>query len=247
MSAVAPVKFAHTALELLVNASDSAAAFEVDPELVRTAPMESDGANEGTEALETPSDDAAEDFEDVFKASILKDLMQKRSPRISTDRTKRVAEMPAFANQSTDSHIAFDNPTGAPSLRIGNPMARILECDGRELLAVSKVNNIILGSRAMDSIILDLLSDRATEVSYQILQLVSADSESEDARMEKRPRLFYPPVESHRLEQSPGEAYLFLEPSIDHGRRQHRQPTSAASLRRDPHIAVLEKLVYTSS
>ncbi|KAJ7886459.1 hypothetical protein B0H14DRAFT_2563389 [Mycena olivaceomarginata] len=92
--------------------------------------------SEATEVL----DDGVEDFEDtlaihdsepraqkyslhilvngkqVSKASILKDLMQHRSPRLSTDRTKRVAGIPAFANQlGSDRHrIAFDGPTGAP-------------------------------------------------------------------------------------------------------------------------------------
>ncbi|KAJ7462853.1 hypothetical protein FB451DRAFT_1043530, partial [Mycena latifolia] len=115
----------------------------------------------------------------VSKASILKDLMQNRSPRLSTDRTKRVAGVPAFANQSIDTHIAFDNPTGAPSLRVGNPIATIVECEGDQFLAIGQVNNIIFGSRAMDSILLDLLSDPGTKISYQILRLVSATSEDD--------------------------------------------------------------------
>ncbi|KAJ7699797.1 hypothetical protein B0H14DRAFT_3652433 [Mycena olivaceomarginata] len=104
------------------------------------------------ESMELPADDNVEDFEDtlaihesptckhsphvlvdgkqVSKASILKDLMQHRSPRLSTDRTKRVAGIPAFANEAVPHHIAFDNPTGAPSLRIGNPVATIVRCDG---------------------------------------------------------------------------------------------------------------------
>ncbi|KAJ7455119.1 hypothetical protein FB451DRAFT_1049058, partial [Mycena latifolia] len=179
--------------ELLVNTPDPDVAFEVDPELIRLASPLSNEEVQEPEPLASPSDDAPEDFEDVLaihdtgpkkysphvdvagkkvsKASILKDLMQNRAPRLSTDRTKRVA------NQSTGSHITFDNPTGAPALRIGNPIATMVECEGQEFLAVGQVNNIILGSRALDSIVLDLLPDPATKISYQILQLIPSDSE----------------------------------------------------------------------
>ncbi|KAJ7450568.1 hypothetical protein FB451DRAFT_1527212 [Mycena latifolia] len=187
--------------ELLVGKPDTEEAFEIDPEL---SPVHGATSSELT-AQSTPShssEDAEEDFEDVLaihetpqsqkhsphvliagkqvsKASILKDLMQNRSPRLSTDRTKRVAGVPAFANQSIDTHIAFDNPTGAPSLRVGNPIATIVECEGDQFLAIGQVHNIIFGSRAMDSILLDLLSDPGTKISYQILRLVSATSEDD--------------------------------------------------------------------
>ncbi|KAJ7663276.1 hypothetical protein DFH06DRAFT_986756 [Mycena polygramma] len=108
-----------------------------------------------------------------------KDLMQNRAPRLSTDRTKRVAGLPAFANQSATRRIAFDNPTGAPSLRIGNPIATLVECEGKSYLAVAQVNTIISGAQSLDSILLDLLSDRVTKISYQIFQLVPTNSEDE--------------------------------------------------------------------
>jgi hypothetical protein len=105
--------------------------------------------------------------------------MQNRSVRLSTDRTKRVAGIPAFANQSASSHIAFDNPTGAPSLRIGNPIATLVQCEGDVFLAIGQVNTIILGSRSLDSIVLDLLCDSATKISYQIFQLAPTNSTDE--------------------------------------------------------------------
>ncbi|KAJ7635427.1 hypothetical protein B0H17DRAFT_1217291 [Mycena rosella] len=181
--------------ELLVNVPDTKAAFDIDPNLLRAASPPSDKLSEPIE----PADDAPEDFEDLLaihdtpatshsphvvvggkkisKASILKDLMQNRSPRLSTDRTKRVAGIPAFANQSAASHITFDSPTGAPSLRIGNPIATMVECEGQYFLAVAQVNNIILGSSAIDSIVLDLLSDPGVKISYQILRLIAPNSD----------------------------------------------------------------------
>ncbi|KAJ7355473.1 hypothetical protein DFH08DRAFT_954947 [Mycena albidolilacea] len=153
------------------------------------------------ESMELPTDDNVEDFEDtlaihesptckhsphvlidgkqVSKASVLKDFMQHHSPRLSTDRAKCVAGIPAFANEAVPHHIAFDNPTGAPSLRIGNPVATIVRCDGECFLAVGQVNTIILGSCPMESIVLELLPDRGTKISYQIFHLAPVNSGNE--------------------------------------------------------------------
>ncbi|KAK6988817.1 hypothetical protein R3P38DRAFT_3442955 [Favolaschia claudopus] len=180
--------------ELLVGKPDAESAFEIDPELLvegTTDPVDDDSTSNPAHPNSLPQsgdilDDGIEDFDDVLaihdaentkhsphivvdvkqmsKASILKDLMQHRSPRLSTDRTKRVAGIAAFSNSSKPHHdqIAFDN-NAAPSLRIGNPIATL-------------VNTIILGTQPMDSILLDLLPDRGTKISYQILQLISTDS-----------------------------------------------------------------------
>ncbi|KAF8181257.1 hypothetical protein K438DRAFT_1602018 [Mycena galopus ATCC 62051] len=129
--------------ELLVGKLDAETAFEINADLLsRAAPQPQVELAHPSESVEIPGleDDIVEDFEDVLaihehpaqtrkysphilvegklvsKASILKDLMQNRAPRLSTDRTKRVAGILAFANQSPSHHISFDNPTGAPSL-----------------------------------------------------------------------------------------------------------------------------------
>ncbi|KAK7022473.1 hypothetical protein R3P38DRAFT_2533277, partial [Favolaschia claudopus] len=121
------------------------------------------------------------DGKQISKASILKDLMQGRSPRLSTDRTRRVAGISAFSSGSGPLHIGFDGPTGAPSLRVGNPVATIVVCENNYFLAIAQVNTIILGTHPVDSILLDLLPDRGTKVSFQIFQLLSTDSEDDPA------------------------------------------------------------------
>ncbi|KAJ7930975.1 hypothetical protein B0H13DRAFT_1858209 [Mycena leptocephala] len=148
----------------------------------------------------------------ISKASILKDLMQNRSLRLSTDRTKRVAGIPAFANQSPNSHIAFDNPTGAPSLRIGNPIATLVECEGQVFLAVGQVNTIILGSQPLDSIVLDLLTDRSTKISYQMFQLLPTDrGDDPDGQYDWKWSLGF---ESRSIRDIPGHLIHPLNPTV---------------------------------
>ncbi|KAK7024706.1 hypothetical protein R3P38DRAFT_3532308, partial [Favolaschia claudopus] len=193
--------------ELLVGKPDADSAFEIDPELLvqgTTDSVDDDStANPAHSTLQPQAgevlNDDIEDFEDVLaihdaenpkhsphvlvdgkqisKASLLKDLMQNRSPRLSTDRTKRVAGIAAFSNNSgLHNQITFANATGAPSLRIGNPIATLVLCEEELFLAIGQVNTIILGTQPMDSIVLDLLPDRGTKISYQIFQLISTDS-----------------------------------------------------------------------
>ncbi|KAK6980552.1 hypothetical protein R3P38DRAFT_3466276 [Favolaschia claudopus] len=242
--------------ELLVGKPDAESAFEIDPELLAQGttelvdgdstvdPAPSGSLSHSAEVLE----DDVEDFEDVLsmhdtenakhsphvcvdgkqisKASILKDLMQNRSHRLSTDRTKRVAGIAAFSNNSGPLHdqITFDNTSGAPSLRIGNPIATLVLCEGEIFLAIGQVNTIVLGTRPMDSILLDLLPDRGTKISYQIFQLVSTDSTDDPSaqhdwkwslRFESKSihdvagRLIYPlnPTVSNRVPGKP--TYMF--------------------------------------
>jgi hypothetical protein len=138
--------------------------------------------------------------------------MQHRSPRLSTDRTKRVAGIPAFAKEAVPHHISFDNPTGAPSLRIGNPVATIVRCDGECFLAVGQVNTIILGSHPMDSIVLELLPDRGTKISYQIFHLAPVNSGDEPG--DKYDWKWSLGFESRTIHNVPGHLVHPLNPTV---------------------------------
>ncbi|KAJ7716441.1 hypothetical protein B0H16DRAFT_1339048, partial [Mycena metata] len=200
----------------LVGQADPETAFEVDPELVRRGTDTSPNDFEDVLAIHEPqvqkhSPHVVVAGKQISKASILKDFMQHRSPRLSTDRTKRVAGVPAFASQSGNIHITFDNPTGAPSLSIGNPVATIVQCEEKNFLAVGHVNGIILGSRSIDSILLDLLCDQATKISYQILQLVPATTDdAQDAQYDWKWSLGF---DSHSV-VVPGHLIHPLNPTV---------------------------------
>ena len=102
--------------------------------------------------------------------------------------------------------------TGAPSLRIGHPIATLVSCDGQCFLAVAQVNNIILGSRVADSILLDLISDPGTKISYQILRLVSPDADDEpDGKHDWKWSLGF---ESKSIFNVPGHLIHPLNPTV---------------------------------
>ncbi|KAJ7497923.1 hypothetical protein B0H11DRAFT_1801330, partial [Mycena galericulata] len=105
--------------------------------------------------------------------------MQGRSARMSTDRTRRVAGITAFSNSSPSDLITLNGPLGMPSLRIGNPIATLVECEDRLFLAIGQVVNILFGVQATESIPISLLPDGGTKVSYQILRLSRASVEDD--------------------------------------------------------------------
>ncbi|KAJ7725135.1 hypothetical protein DFH07DRAFT_946256 [Mycena maculata] len=174
---------------------DAIDAFHPDPELGR--PVASDENTAETEQLSNEPDiediiaiaDSTRnkkhsphifvDGKKVSKATILSNLMQGRSSRLSTDRTRRVAGIGAFNNSSPTDMITFNGPLGTPSLRIGNPVATMVNCEGNLFLAIAQVNGIVFGSQETESISLDLLPDRGTKVSFQILRLVAASVEDD--------------------------------------------------------------------
>ncbi|KAK6984091.1 hypothetical protein R3P38DRAFT_2663109 [Favolaschia claudopus] len=110
----------------------------------------------------------------IPKARALSAMMRHRGERSSTDRLKRVAGLPSFNSMSHSSDIIGDGALGAPSLRIGNPVALVVACDEKLFLAVAQVNNLSLAGSPVPSIVLDMLVDSSAKVSVQILKLVRA-------------------------------------------------------------------------
>ncbi|KAJ7153390.1 hypothetical protein C8R46DRAFT_1197422 [Mycena filopes] len=183
---------------VLVGVLDPDAAFEPDPELFRPSPDEVNPVDpEPERATATDIDDMLAmddstrdttlkhsphiivDGKKVSKATILSNLMQGRSTRLSTDRTRRVAGVGAFNNSAAHGLITFDGPLGAPSLRLGNPIVSIVKCEKLMFLAIGLVNGITFGTQDTESIALDLLPDGGTKISYQILRLVTATMEDD--------------------------------------------------------------------
>ncbi|KAJ7454366.1 hypothetical protein B0H11DRAFT_2200685 [Mycena galericulata] len=183
----------------LVDVPDHPNAFEPDPELYRPSdsPADSNSAEtEPTNSNDTDIDDKIaidestrnnnkfsphiiSEGKKVSKATILSNLMQGRSARLSTDRTRRVAGITAFSNSSPSDLITLNGPLGTPSLRIGNPIATLVECEDRLFLAIGQVVNILFGAQATESIPISLLPDGGTKVSYQIPRLSRASIEDD--------------------------------------------------------------------
>ncbi|KAJ7698278.1 hypothetical protein B0H17DRAFT_1158366 [Mycena rosella] len=164
---------------------DPPSAFEADPELLR--PVSSDSTtpepeeSEVTNAVDSDIDDLIAldestgdkkhsphilvDGKKVSKATILSNLMQGCSARLSTDRTRRVAGITALNPSSANDLIIFDGHHLSGS---GIPLSRSLNL----FLAVRQVSQIVFGSQDTESIPLDLLSDSGPKVSFQILRII---------------------------------------------------------------------------
>ncbi|KAJ7782583.1 hypothetical protein DFH07DRAFT_764716 [Mycena maculata] len=110
----------------------------------------------------------------ISKAKALSAMMRYKGIRSSTDRLKRVAGLPSLSPTMEGAGIVSDSGLGAPSLRIGNPVAIVVSCEEQLFLAVAQVNDIKLASAAVASIALDMLLNSSAKISVQILRLVPA-------------------------------------------------------------------------
>lgn len=115
------------------------------------------------------------------KAKALRHKMMYMTDRASTDRLKRVQEVSCFntcaddTGESSATIVSSGGPLGAASLRIGNPVASLVQCEGKIFLAIAQINRISFASQnSLESIALHLLVDSSAKVDYQILRLLPA-------------------------------------------------------------------------
>jgi hypothetical protein len=118
------------------------------------------------------------------KAKALRHRMAYQASRSSTDRLKRVQQLPCFDTLSSapsDSDLiaqvitSSESDLGAPSLRIGNPFAVLVRCEGLIVLAVAQVNRLKFAGRDdLNELPLHLLVDPTARVDSQILRLLPA-------------------------------------------------------------------------
>jgi hypothetical protein len=121
------------------------------------------------------------------KAKALRHRMMFQTSRSSTDRLKRVQELPCFnciPTPELDTNIILhDSSFGAPSLRIGNPIASLVQCENLIFLAIAEVNRLhFAGKNNLDEIGLHLLADGTAKVDFQILRLRPATEEDDPSQ-----------------------------------------------------------------
>ncbi|KAI9433597.1 hypothetical protein H4582DRAFT_2060981 [Lactarius indigo] len=126
------------------------------------------------------------------KAKALRYRMAYRSARSSTDRLRRVQNIPCFGPTASTSEsdpwpgstTTGDTETVGPSLRIGNPVAILVRCDALVVLAVAQVNRLQFASQTnLDELAVHLLADPTAKVDCQILRLVPATIEDDLTRV----------------------------------------------------------------
>jgi hypothetical protein len=123
------------------------------------------------------------------KAKALRHRMMYQTSRASTDRLKCVQHISCFNPIISESEspelesstiISFDGTLGAPCLRIGNPIAILVQCEGHVFLAVAQVNRLRFASKNdLHEIAIHLLVDDTAKVDFQILCLISATVEND--------------------------------------------------------------------
>jgi hypothetical protein len=110
--------------------------------------------------------------------------MEYHATRTSTDRLKRVQQLPCFETASPDSLVLNDSVLGVPSLRIGNPIAVLVRSGGLVVLAIAQINRIRFAGRDnLEELPIHLLGDPSAAVDFQILRLRPATVEDDPAQV----------------------------------------------------------------
>ncbi|KAN0109249.1 hypothetical protein V8E52_009433 [Russula decolorans] len=155
-------------------------------------PYTHDGDLEDALADEAPRDNVTSEIviqgQRTSKAKALRHRMAYNTSRSSTDRLKRVQQVPCFdaAGSFTDmnSIISSDSLLGNPCLRIGNPIAILVRCEGMIVMAIAQVSRLKFTSR--DNILelpIHLLTDPTAKVDAQILCLRRATIEDDPTQV----------------------------------------------------------------
>ena len=158
---------------------------DVDRPGSHSVPYTHEGDIEDAMADEAPRDKSTSEVmiqgQKTTKAKALQHRMANHYSRSSTDRLKHVQELPCFYTvgslrvTDTDIITSSDGNLGVPSLRIGNPIAVLVRCEGLVILAVAQVNRLRLGEKDYRTELpIHLLADPMVRVDSQILCLVPA-------------------------------------------------------------------------
>ncbi|KAH9015472.1 hypothetical protein EDB84DRAFT_1582181, partial [Lactarius hengduanensis] len=150
---------------------------------LQPVPYTHEGDIEDAIADEAPRNNSTSEIliqgQKTTKAKALRYRMANYASRSSTDRLKRVQQVPCFDTVSrvndADIITSGDGVLGAPSLRIGNPIAVLVQCEGLVVLAVAQVNRLkFAGNDNLNELPIHLLVDPTARVDSQILRLVPA-------------------------------------------------------------------------
>ena len=158
---------------------------DVDHPGSHSVPYTHEGDIEDSMADEAPHDKSTSEVmiqgQKTTKAKALRHRMANHYSRSSTDRLKRVQELPCFDTvgslrvTDTDIITSSDSNLGVPSLRIGNPIAVLVQCEGLVILAIAQVNRLRLGGKDYHTELpIHLLADPMARVDSQIFRLVPA-------------------------------------------------------------------------
>ena len=195
-----------------------------------------DGDLEDVMAHELPQGPISSDViiggKKMGKPAALRNRLQHRLNRASTDRLRRVEEVPCFNSPGSksvpDDLIVSESEFGLPCIRVGHPAATLVRCDENVFLAIVNVTGLKLGDIDIQELELKYLCDKTTKVDIQVLRLVPTTEDIDPTgqhdwcwlqQMEMTcknvPGRFVSAIDTTMLIRNPGETtYLFVSPSL---------------------------------
>jgi hypothetical protein len=155
-------------------------------------PYAHEGDLEDALADQAPRNDVTSEIviqgQKTSKAKALRHRLAYQAGRSSTDRLKRVQQVPCFEAESsvidTNPIIPTSSLLGTPSLRIGNPVAILVKCEEMIVMAIAQVNRLKFAAR--DNLLelpIHLLTDPTAKVDAQILCLRRATLEDDPTQV----------------------------------------------------------------
>jgi hypothetical protein len=138
-----------------------------------------------------------------------------RNPN-STDRLKRVANIPRYAIKpdsvdNVDGGIVdHDTLFGGPCIMMDSPLATLLRCHDHLFLCIEEIIDIVFQSKHSPQLPLEFLNDPTVFVTFQVLKLVPATDE-DDPEHENDWRWSHSRGSSYRV---PGHLVQPINPAI---------------------------------
>lgn len=106
----------------------------------------------------------------VNKARALSRRIKYKQSATSTDRLRRVKDKGRYDNEVEEEDDQVTEAEG-PRIAIHDPVATLLQCEGKLWLCLGEVNGIYVHSKPSDSIPVSLLPEKAVTISYQAIRL----------------------------------------------------------------------------
>lgn len=128
---------------------------------------------------------------EVNKARALSQRFKYQKSAASTDRLRRVMSKGRYQKEVEIEELDAEGER----LSVNDPVASLLDCEGKLWLSLSEVKSILIHSRPVDSVPASLLPEKAVSVSYQVMRLIRATVDDDPSKKNDwRSSLFLSPT-----------------------------------------------------
>ena len=114
----------------------------------------------------------------ISKARALSRYSKSRTHAGSTDRLRRVQDIPRFESSKRIEEMT-SIPDGSDVLLVSDPIATLLRCEKKFWLCIGEVNALRIDGRSVDFVSVDMLMEDTVSVSYQMLGLCTSTTDDD--------------------------------------------------------------------